>query len=288
MNTVTLRLAASLTILASCWLLAASPASAQLSFTPLQHGLSADSHGVTVSTNPFTFCRSVIDASGMGVGSCADGVPTPTATRVPVHPGGSVAIAIGAPTTTVTARYASTGGAVGANLAVLPLDGSRQRFAVVLPASPPSDLLLVSTTYSDIPGVAPGTTESGDAHFSVGLQEHRHPKPKPDGITANALLSCRGTASGGRRCRVSEQGTVRRPAASAVDCSGGRMLVRVFVRGRRVVRTTVPVTPDCRYRLPSRSFSVQRGSATVIVRSRFLGSPSLAARSAPEVRIRLR
>jgi hypothetical protein len=287
MNIVTPRLPASLAFLACCALLAAPPASAQLSENPIQHLLSANSHDVTVFASPFTSCRSATDASGVGVGVCSDGFPGPTATLVPVHPGGSVAIAVGAPTNTFTARYAATGGALGAELAVAPLDDSRQRFAVVLPVSPPADLLLVSTTYSDVPG-APGSTESGDAHFSIGLRVHTHPKPKPDGITANALLSCRTIASGGRRCRVSERGTIRRPVTSAADCRGGRVLVRVFVRGRRVVRATVPVTADCRYRLQGRSFSLTRGSTTAVIRTRFLGSSALAARSAPAIPIGVR
>jgi len=287
MNIVTQRFVASLTILVSCALVTASPASAQLSENPPQHQLSATGHSVTVSASPYTFCRSVLDAAG-GVGVCSDGVPRPTATRVPVHPGDSVVIAVGGPTTTFTARSGAAGApAVGASLAVMPLDESRQRFAVVLPASRPPELLLVSTTYSDVPG-APGTTESGDAHFSIGLQEHLHAKLKPSGVTASARVSCRETASGGRRCRVSEEGTIRPPAASAVDCGAGRVLVRVFVRGKRVVRTTVPVTPDCRYRLQGRSFSLQRGNATAVVHTRFLGSTSLTGRSAPAIRIRVR
>ncbi len=286
MNIVTQRFVASLTILVSCALVTASPASAQLGESPPQHRLSATGHSVTVSASPFTFCRTVFDAAG-ALGVCSDGFPGPTATRVPVHPGDSVVIAVGAPTTTFTADSAAEGSAVFTSLAVMPLDESRQRFAVVLPASRPPELLLVSTRYSELPG-APGTTETGDAHFSIGLQEHLHAKLKPSGVTASARVSCRATAAGGRRCRVSEQGTIRLAAASAVDCAGGRMLVRVFVRGRRVVRTTVPVTPDCRYRLQGRSFSLGRGNATAVVHTRFLGSTSLTARSAPAIRIRVR
>jgi hypothetical protein len=142
--------------------------------TPPVHKLSATSHGVTVRARVFTFCRTLTDPAGTGTGLCSDGVPGATYRRLPVHPGGSVLIAVGAPVTSLTARYATADGAGAARtLKVTRLGTGHRRFKISLPASRPAALLIVSTTYRDVP-TADGKRDSGDAAFSIGLRLHRH------------------------------------------------------------------------------------------------------------------
>ena len=142
--------------------------------TPPVHKLSATSHGVTVQARVFTFCRTLTDPGGMGTGLCSDGFPSATYKRLPVHPGGSVLIAVGAPVTSLSARYATADGAGAARaLKVTRLGTGRRRFKISLPASRPGALLIVSTNYRDVP-TADGKRDSGDAHFSIGLRRHRH------------------------------------------------------------------------------------------------------------------
>ena len=261
----------------------ASPAAAQSDADAPQHQLVGVSHGVTVKANLFSYCRSVTPPAGVGTGACSDGPATATATRLPVHRNGSVIIATGVPVTEVVARYADSYSVETVVLPVTALDTSRRRFAVTLPASPPLTLLLVDIRYSDIAG-ADGSREAGSAGFSIGLREHRH-LVRPTAVTARAGVSCRATTGGARRCRLTVRGTIRRPAGSRADCRAGRILIRVFTGERRVLRVTVATTAGCRFRLAERSFSLPRGSDRVRVETRFLGSPTLAARSAPAVRI---
>ena len=83
-------------------------------------------------------------------------------------------ITVGAPVTSLSARYAGADGAAAARaLKVTRLGPGRRRFRISLPASRPGALLLVSTTYRDVP-TADGKLDSGDAHFSIGLRRHRH------------------------------------------------------------------------------------------------------------------
>ena len=165
----------SLTFL-TCLAIAAGFAAAAPAATgpPPVHKLSATSHGVTVRARVFTFCRTLTDPTGMGTGLCSDGVPGATYRRLPVHPGGSVLITVGAPVTSLSARYAGADGAAAARaLKVTRLGPGRRHYRISLPASRPGALLLVSTTYRDIP-TADGKRDSGDAHFSIGLRRHRH------------------------------------------------------------------------------------------------------------------
>ena len=142
--------------------------------TPPVHKLSATSHGVTVQARVFTYCRTLTDPGGMGTGLCSDGRPSATYRRLPVHPGGSMIIAVGAPVTSLSARYATADGSTEARaLKVTRLGTDRRRFKISLPARRPGALLLVSTTYRDLP-TADGKRDSGDAHFSIGLRRHRH------------------------------------------------------------------------------------------------------------------
>lgn len=262
-----------------------SPAAAQSDADAPQHQLFAASHGVTVKANLFSYCRSITAPAGASPGVCSDGPATATATRLPVHRNGSVIIATAVPVTSIMARYADAYSVSPAVLPVAALDASMRRFAVTLPASAPFTLLLVDIRYSDLAG-ADGNREAGSASFSIGLREHRH-RVRPTAVTARAEVSCRATTGGARRCRLTERGTIRRPAGSSADCRAGRMLIRVFTRGRRVLRTTVPTTAGCRYRVTERSFSLPRGRDRVRVETRFLGSPTLSARSAPTIRIDL-
>jgi hypothetical protein len=83
-------------------------------------------------------------------------------------------VAVGAPVTSLSARYASADGASAARpLKVTRLGADRRRFRISLPATRPGALLIVSTTYRDVP-TADGKRDSGDAHFSIGLRRHRH------------------------------------------------------------------------------------------------------------------
>jgi hypothetical protein len=158
--------------LAVAGLAGAAPAGAEK--TSPTRRLSATSHGMTVQARLFTFCQTLTDPGGVGTGLCSDGIPSSTPKRLLVHAGGSVLIAVGAPVTSLSARYAGADGAsAGRPLKVARLGTGRRRFKVSLPASRPAALLIVSTTYRNVP-TADGKRESGDAHFSIGLRRHRH------------------------------------------------------------------------------------------------------------------
>lgn len=266
----------------------AAPAAGQADVDAPQHQLSATANGAAVKALLFTYCRSITDSQGTGTGVCGDGYPAATATRLAVRGGSVVTIAVAAPVTSIAARYATADGTPApAALAVRALDASRRRYAVTLPSSRPLSLLLVSTTYRDLPR-PDGGRESGDAHFSVGLTERRELRSTPSAVTARAQVSCRVTASGERRCRLSESGTIRRRSPHDGDCIGGRVRLRVIAIGRAAMQVTVPTTAACRHRVDERFFVLPAGVATVAVQTRFLGSARLAARDAPAIRIDLR
>jgi len=252
------------------------------------HRLTATSHGTTVQALLFTSCHTVADPGGPAVGTCSDGIPTATATKLPVDPGGSVTIAIAAPVTEISARYAGTNGAPsGSELKLTALDASRQRFSLSVPAGAPAALLLVSTRYSDLPADG-GKIESGDAHFSIGLTQHRRARVKPRQVTVRATAGCRTAANGVRRCRLVQRGTIVL-APGGAGCRDGQVRVRVRARGKIVLQVIARTrAADCRYGVGVRAFAVPSRLTRVVVETRFLGSPALAARSAPDVRLRVR
>lgn len=271
--------------------IAAAPAAAQSGAGAPELRLSAAGHGVSVTAKLFTYCNSVVAPDGTGTGLCADGTPGPTAKRVPVHRRGSVTIATNARVRSVTARYADPNAAPSATLHVRTLDATGRRFSVSLPATRPRSLLLISLAYRDLRR-SDGPLESGDAHFSVGLREHRHAtakrRPRPIAVTARARASCDVTDLGGQSCRISQTGAVRRRPGTKADCRGGRVRIRVVAQDRRhVVTATVRTTAGCRYRLQDRAFALEADTAAITVQTRFLGSDSLAPRSAPTRRIDL-
>ncbi len=264
------------------------PAAAQADAVSPAHQLVATGHGVSVRAKLFTYCRTTTDPQGTGTSLCADGVPTATATRVAVHRGGNVTIATGVAVTSVVARYAGAdGSAAGAALRVDRLDESHRRFTVSLPAARPRAMLLVSIRYGDVVG-ADGKRESGDAHFSLGLREHRHAVRTPRAVTTRSEARCDVTQEGGQSCRLDEQGTIIRPRASTANCRGGRMLIRILANSRDIVRATVATTAGCRYRLRGQAFSLPAGVDAITVETRFLGSSALRARNAPTSRLDLR
>lgn len=266
-------------------LVAASPAASQTG-APAQHRLLAASHGASVQANLFSSCRTVVDPQGAGMGSCGDGFPTATVTRLPVHGGGTVLVGTGVPVYAITAQYASADGRSTRALRVNPLSTSGRHFAVVLPGGPPSRLLLVSIQYRDVAGSA-GARESGGASFSVGLTEHRHAKTRPSGVTAHTRLLCGRARGQRRRCQLHERGRILKRAGSPGDCRNGRVLVRVVGRGRGWLRATARTSTDCRYRIRGRPFSLPSGVRTVLVRTRFLGSSTLTSKRAASIRLRL-
>ena len=133
------------------WALAAAGPAVPQSTAPPQHRLLAASHGVIVQANLFSSCRTVVDPRGAGMGVCSDGFPTATATRLPVHGGGTVLVGTGVPVSAITAQYANANDAIPPRaLQVNPLNASGRQFAVVLPAGPPLPLLFVSIQYRDV------------------------------------------------------------------------------------------------------------------------------------------
>jgi hypothetical protein len=276
-----------LVVLALGMLISAAPAAAQTAAQAPQHRLVAAGHGVRVTANLFTYCRTVTDAQGVGTGMCADGVPTPTTRRLPAHRGGNVMLTTGAAVSSVEARYAGANGSASrTGLRIERLDESNRRFNVALPASRPLAILLVSIRYRDLAS-AGDKRESGDAHFSVGLREHRHALGRPLAVTTRTEASCDVAPDGTQSCRLSEEGRILRPRRSTADCRGGRMLIRLLAGGRGVLRATVPTTAGCRYRLRDQAFSLPAGIDEATVETRFLGSSRLAARNAATVRIDL-
>ena len=273
--------------LITAWaLVAASPAAPQTG-SPAQHRLLVASHGALVQAHLFSFCRTVVNPPGAGMGVCSDGLPTATATRLPVHGRGTVRVGTAVRVYAISAQYASANGITTRALQVSRLGTSGRQFAVALPGGPPPALLLVSIQYRDVPGAA-GAREAGDASFSVGLTEHRHARLRRGGVTARARVRCRRARGQRRRCRLRERGRVLRPAGTRGDCRGGRVVVRVVARGRTRLRARARTTSDCRYRIRGRPFSLPSGVRTIVVRNRFLGSSTLATRRAVPIRIRLR
>lgn len=136
-----------------------------------------------------------------------------------------------------------------------------------------------------LPG-AGGTTESGEANFSIALAEHRHERVSPQRVTARATARCGRPRGPRRRCRLYQRGRVEPPVGSAADCRGGQMLVRLIARRQGVLRARVRTTPDCRYRLRGRRFSLPLGRRQVVIRTRFLGSASLTASGTRSIRLR--
>jgi len=267
----------------------AAPAAAQTGVGAPGLRLTAASHGVSVKAKLFTYCNSVRAPDGTGTGLCADGIPGPTSTRVPVHRHGSVTIATNGRVGSVAARYADVNAPAAATLRVRALDASGRRFSVSLPDARPRSLLLVSLVYGDLPR-SDGRLEGGDAHFSVSLREHRHAtarKATPLAVTTRARANCDVTDLGGQSCRISQEGTIRRRPGTKGDCRGGRVRIRVLAQDRHVVTATVRTTAGCRYRLQDRAFALEADTGTITVQTRFLGSDSLAPRSAPTIRVDL-
>lgn len=83
-----------------------------------------------------------------------------------------------------------------------------------------------------------------------------------------------------RFTRLRVQGAVRREGS--VTC-GGRVLVRVRLRGRTLARRTAALRSSCRYGLTLRVPARRRGRATVS--ARFLGTARLGAKSSLSVRV---
>lgn len=274
-------------IVTACALGAAGPAAGQAGTVLPQHRLVAASHGVSVQANLFTYCR-LIDSPLEDRGICVDGRPGATATSVPVHGGGDVTIVTGVPVYEIAAAFANLDGSGGSRLPVRALDTSGRNFAVVLPPGAPFPLLLVSTRYRNVSGDGGRTNESGDAHFSVSLSEHRHGKVRPTHVTAFPRIRCGPPRNGRRSCRLRQRGSVGLPERTSADCRGGRVLVRVAARRRGLVVTRVPTRADCRYRFRSPRFSLPPGVNRVVVRTRFLGGSSTRSRSTRPIRIRLR
>ena len=266
-------------------LAAAVPASAA---TSPAHRLAATSHGTTVQARLFTTCHTVAEPGGIATSTCSDGIPSTTATKLPVDPRGTVTVTVGAPVTEISARHAGTDGrSAGTPLEVTPLDASMQRFSLAPPAGAPAALLLVSTTYSDLPADG-GKVESGDAHFSIGLTQHRPAKVRPRRVTGQATAGCRPAANGVRRCRLAGRGAIV-VAPGGAACRDGHVRMRVRARGKLVLQVVARTrAADCRFGVRDRAFTVPSGVARVVVETRFLGSPSLAARSAPDIRLRVR
>ncbi len=151
-------------------------------------------------------------------------------------------------------------------------------------------LLLVSLAYSDLPR-PDGKLESGDAHFSVGLREHRHPtarKATPIAVTTRVRVSCDGNdASAGKL--PDQPGGHGPPPARQQGRLPRRPRADPRPRGAAHVATaTVRTTVGCRYRLQNRAFALAADTFAITVETRFLGNAALAALSAPTNRIDLR
>ncbi len=266
-------------LLAGTCLLGATPAQAQGGDLP-QRRLLVESHGVSAPAKLVAGCRSETPPPPDGaLALCWDGPspifgpPTPS---VPAHGGGAVLLVAGVRVDEITA---------GGVLRVVPADTSGRSFTAVLPPGPPLPGLSIQIRYSGAPG-AGGGSESGSAFFSIGLTEHLHEKATPRQVTARARA--RGARRRGRRhsCRLYQRGRIEPPLAPATDCRGGRVLVALVARGRTVLRARARTSPDCRYRLSGRRFSLPRGAKRVKVRTRFLGSSALAGGDARSIRIR--
>ena len=267
----------------------AASAAAQSGAASPELRLSAASHGVSVGAKLFTYCNSVVQPDGTGGAVCADGFPGPTSTRVPVHRSGSVTIVTNARVRSVSARYADVNVPQSLALPARALDTTGRRYSVSLPSSRLRALLLVSLQYGELPR-PDGQLESGDAHFSVGLREHRHTtgrKATPIAVTTRAQAGCDQNDAGAQSCQISQQGTVRRRPGTKADCRGGQVRIRVLAQERHVVTATVRTTAGCRYRLQDRAFALEAGIDSLTVETRFLGSSTLAARNARTNRIDL-
>lgn len=247
-----------------------------------QHRLLVSSHGVSAAAHVFSFCRAITQPVGGGL--CADGPPTATSS-VPAHGSGTVLLVTGVRADAIAGHVTRPGGSP-VPLRIVPADTSGRRFIAVLPSGPPLPLLLVFIRYSGVAG-AGGSTESGDAAFSVGLREHRHKRAVPKRLTARVSARCVRPRGRRRSCRLYQRGRIEPPARSAADCRGGRVLVRLIARRRTALRARARTSPDCRYRLRSRRFSLPRSARRVVVRTRFLGSSTLTRSEALSVRFRL-
>ena len=247
---------------------------------PPQHRLLVSSHGVAAAAELGSFCRWT--TVGRDDLFCSDSLFTMPASSVPAHGGGAVLIVTGVRVDSIMADLPRRDGPPYASLRVVPADTSRRSFIAVLPPGPLRRVLSVSTRYSAVPA-AGGSSESGDASFSIGLAHHRHVRPKQ--VTARATARC-GRPRGRRRsCRLDQRGRIT-PVASGADCREGHMLVRLIARGRSVLRARARTSGDCRYRIRGRRFLLPLGARQVVLRTRFLGSASLADSDAPSVRLR--
>ena len=248
-----------------------------------QHRLLVSSHGVSAAAHVFAFCRAITQPVGRGF--CADGPPTATSS-VRAHGSGAVLLVTGVRVDAIAGHVTRPGGSPHVPLRIVPADTSGRRFIAVLPSGPPLPLLLVFIRHSGVAG-AGGSTESGDAAFSIGLREHRHKRAVPKRLTARVRARCVRRPGGRRSCRLYQRGRIEPPAGSAPDCRGGRVLVRLIAGRRTALRARARTSSDCRYRLRSRRFSLPGGARRVVVRTRFLGSSSLTRSEALSVRVRL-
>ena len=253
---------------------------------PPQHRLLVSSHGVTAAAKLFAFCRGIVQPDGRGMGICGDGVPTPTRS-VPAHGGGPLLLVTGVRVNEITARVGRLDGSADAPLRIAAADASGRRFIAVLPPGPPLPLLSIMIRYSNVAG-AGGTTEGGDAAFSIGLTEHRHARARPKQVTASARVRCRPPRGRRRSCRLHQRGRIEPPVGTAADCRGGLMRVRLIARGRSVLRARARTSADCRYRLRGRRFSLPRVARQLVLRTRFVGSSSLGGSRTFSVRLPLR
>ena len=266
-------------LLAGTCLLGATPAQAQGGDLP-QRRLLVESHGVSAPAKLVAGCRSETPPPPNGaLALCWDGPspifgpPTPS---VPAHGGGTVLLVAGVRVDEITA---------GGVPRVVPADTSGRSFTAVLPPGPPPPGLSIGIRYSGAPG-AGGGSESGSAFFSIGLTEHLHGKATPRQVTARARARCARPRGRRHSCRLYQRGRIEPPLTPATDCRGGRVLVRLVARGRTVLRARARTSPDCRYRLSGRRFSLPRGAKRVKVGTRFLGSSALAGGDARLVWIR--
>ena len=269
-------------------LLGATPAQAQGGDSP-QHRLLVSSHGVSAPAKLVAFCRTETPQPvGRAPGLCWDGpnIPTPTPS-VPAHGGGAVQLVAGVRVDEIIAVLPPLDGppSSAVPLRVVPADTSGRSFIAVLPPGPPLPLLSIGIRYSGVAG-AGGSSESGDAAFTIGLTEHLHGKATPGQVTARARARCARPRGRRHSCRLYQRGRIEPPLAPATDCRGGRVLVELVARGRTVLRARARTSSDCRYRLRGRRFSLPRGAKRVKVRTRFLGSSALAGGDARSIRIR--
>ena len=277
-------------LLAGTCLLGATPAQAQGGDLP-QRRLLVESHGVSAPAKLVAGCRSETPPPPDGaLALCWDGPspifgpPTPS---VPAHGGGTVLLVAGVRVDEITAGGVPLGAppSSAVQLRVVPADTSGRSFTAVLPPGPPLPGLSIGIRYSGATG-AGGGSETGSASFAIDLTEHLHEKATPRQVTARARARCARRRGRRHSCRLYQRGRIEPPPAPATDCRGGRVLVKLVARGRTVLRARARTSPDCRYRLSGRRFSLPRGAKRVKVGTRFLGSSALAGGDARSIRIR--